>query len=315
MLAKLPHAILQSIGKLLGKNKLSILIYHQVIAQADPMRPNEPTAEVFDWQMQLISRYFTPLSLDDALMHLKQDTLPANAICVTFDDGYLNNLTIAQPILAKYQIPATVYVATAFSDGTNMWNDRIIHLFADTSRAQLQLDNEQLPLGDITQRRALAQQWLKKLKYLQPDERLNKIIQFYQQNNASEQSPLMMTPEQVKQLSDSGVTIGAHTVNHPILKVLHAEQQLAEMQQAKQQLESWIGKPVSHFAYPNGVEGVDFDEQTVDIAKQAGFNTAVVTNWGVSDKHTPLHKLKRFTPWDKTPLRFHLRLKNILMKS
>jgi len=308
MLAKLSHAVLQAAGKLLGKNKLSILIYHQVLAKPDPMRPNEPTAEVFDWQMQLIRRYFTPLSLDDALLHLQQDTLPANAICVTFDDGYLNNLTIAQPILAKYQIPATVYVATAFSHGCNMWNDRLIYLFADTARTQLQLDNELIALGDMAQRRALAQQWLKKLKYLQPEERLSKISAFYQQNNATEQSQLMMTPEQVKQLSDTGVTIGAHTVNHPILKVLPADQQLAEMQQSKQQLESWIGKVVTHFAYPNGVEGVDFDGQTVDIAKQTGFKSAVVTNWGVSDQHTPVHKLKRFTPWDKTPLRFHLRL-------
>ena len=44
MLAKLSHAILQSVGKLLGKNKLSILIYHQVLDKPDPMRPNEPTA-------------------------------------------------------------------------------------------------------------------------------------------------------------------------------------------------------------------------------------------------------------------------------
>ena len=258
--------------------------------------------------MQLIRRYFTPLSLDDALMHLQQDTLPSNAICVTFDDGYLNNLTIAQPILAKYKIPATVYVATAFSHGTNMWNDRLIHLFADVNRTELHLDDEQLQLGDNVQRRDLAQQWLKKLKYLPPEERLSKISAFYQQNNAAEQSQLMMTPEQVKQLCDAGVTIGAHTVNHPILKVLPADQQLAEMQQSKQTLQSWTGKAVLHFAYPNGVEGVDFDEQTVDIAKQCGFNTAVVTNWGVSDKHTPALKLKRFTPWDKTPLRFHMRL-------
>ena len=314
MLAKVAHAILQNVGKLLGKNKLSILIYHQVLAETDPMRPNEPTAAIFDWQMQLIRRYFTPLSLDEALMHLQQDTLPANAICVTFDDGYLNNLTIAQPILAKYQIPATVYVATAFSHGTNMWNDRLIHLFADANRTQLQLGDEQLQLGDNVQRRNLAQQWLKKLKYLQPDERLSTISEFYRQNNASEQSPLMMTPKQVKQLSDTGVTIGAHTVNHPILKVLPADKQLAEMLQSKQQLESWTGRAVSHFAYPNGVEGVDFDNQTVEIAKQCGFVSAVVTNWGVSDQHTPVHKLKRFTPWDKSPLVFHLRLiKNSVM--
>ena len=314
MLAKVSHAILQNVGKLLGKNKLSILIYHQVLDKPDPMRPNEPTAEIFDWQMQLIRRYFTPLSLDDALMHLQQDTLPSNAICVTFDDGYLNNLTIAQPILAKYKIPATVYVATAFSHGTNMWNDRLIHLFADANRTELHLDDEQLQLGDNVQRRDLAQQWLKKLKYLPPEERLSKISAFYQQNNAAEQSPLMMTPEQIKQLCDAGVTIGAHTVNHPILKVLPADQQLAEMQQSKQTLQSWTGKDVDHFAYPNGFENIDFDSETVKLVQLVGFKSATVTNGGTTTNVGQRYRLKRFTPWDKTPIRFHLRLINQILK-
>lgn len=302
------HKVLQLAGKILGRNKLSILIYHQVLAEPDPMRPNEPTANVFDWQMRLLRDYFTPLSLDEALLHLKNNTLPANAVCVTFDDGYLNNLTIAQPILAKYSIPATVYVATGFSQGGNMWNDRLIYLFADLQRQQLQLDNELVLLGDWQDRRSKARQCLKTLKYLPIADRLTKINQFYQQNNASEQAPLMMTPAQIEQLSKSGVTIGAHTVNHPILKVISASQQQQEISQSKQQLESWLGKSVQHFAYPNGVEGIDFDDVTVKLVHEIGFNSAVVTNWGVSTATTPMFKLKRFTPWDKTADRFHLRL-------
>ena len=125
------HKLIQLTGALLGRNKLSILIYHQVLAEADPMRPTEPTAAIFDWQMRLLRDYFTPLSLDQALDHLKHNTLPANAVCVTFDDGYVNNLSVAEPILAKYAIPATVYVATGFSHGSNMWNDRLMYLFAE----------------------------------------------------------------------------------------------------------------------------------------------------------------------------------------
>uniref|UniRef100_A0A486XRP9 NodB homology domain-containing protein n=1 Tax=Rheinheimera sp. BAL341 TaxID=1708203 RepID=A0A486XRP9_9GAMM len=308
MFNPLAHRSLQVAGKLLGRNKLSILIYHQVLAEPDPMRPSEPTAAVFDWQMRLLRDYFTPLSLDQALHHLKHNTLPANAVCVTFDDGYLNNLTVAEPILAKYAIPATVYVATGFSAGSNMWNDRLIHLFADPERQQLQLDAELVQLGDWQSRRNQAQQWLKKLKYMPLAQRLEHIARFYEQNNATEQAPLMMTPEQIKQLSERGVTIGAHTVNHPILKVMSEAQQQQEISASKQQLENWLGKPVQHFAYPNGVEGVDFDDTTVQLVKQAGFASAVVTNWGVSNSATPKLKLKRFTPWDKTATKFHLRL-------
>ena len=307
------HALLKYAGQALAKNKLSILIYHQVLTAADPMRPSEPTAEVFDWQMRLLHDYFTPLSLDEALQHLKHNTLPANAVCVTFDDGYLNNLMVAQPILAKYAIPATVYVATGFSNGLNMWNDRLIYLFADATRQQLTLDDSLVTLSDWQNRRSQAQQWLKKLKYLPLGERLAKIEQFYQQNSATEQAPLMMTPAQIKQLAECGVTIGAHTVNHPILKVLPEEQQQQEISRSKQQLEEWLGQSVQHFAYPNGAEGVDFDDVTLKLVQQAGFGSAVVTNWGVSDANTPPHLLKRFTPWDKTPARFHLRLiKNML---
>lgn len=302
------HKLLQLAGKLLGRNKLSILIYHQVLAEHDPMRPSEPTAEVFDWHMRLLRDYFTPLSLDDALYHLQHNSLPANAVCVTFDDGYLNNLTVAQPILAKYDIPATVYIATGFSGGTNMWNDRLIYLFSAEKVKQLQFDDEIIQLGDWQDRRGKAQQWLKKLKYLPVAQRLEKIEQFYQQNNASEQQSLMMSPEQITKLSEHGITIGAHTINHPILKVLSTEQQQHEIIQSKQQLESWLGKQVQHFAYPNGVEGLDFDDVTVKLVHEIGFSSAVVTNWGTSSADTDLYKLKRFTPWDKTPFRFHLRM-------
>lgn len=302
------HWTLSSLGQIVGRGKLSILIYHQVLAEPDPMRPSEPTVEIFDWQMALIAKYFTPISLDEAVKGLAENNLPANAVCVTFDDGYVNNLTLAQPVLQKYGIPGTVYVATGFSDGINMWNDRVIHLFADQQRKSLHLNGETVELGGWEQRRELAYAWLKKLKHLPIDERLQGVSALYQENLATEQEPLMMTPIQVKTLSEKGVTIGAHTVNHPILKVLDVEQQKREIVQSKLQLEAWTGKEVRHFAYPNGVVGTDLDELSVTAVKEAGFASAVVTNWGVSTGQTSPWMLQRFTPWDRSPGRFHLRL-------
>ncbi|SNY51644.1 Polysaccharide deacetylase [Arsukibacterium tuosuense] len=304
------HNALQLTGKLLGRNKLSILIYHQVLAEPDPMRPSEPTAAVFDWHMRLLHDYFTPLTLDDALHHLQHNSLPANAVCVTFDDGYLNNLTVAQPILARYKIPATVYIATAFSHGSNMWNDRVIYLFTDTDRQQLSLQGEQFKLGDWLHRRQLAEEWLRKLKYLPIAQRLAAVDKMYQENKAAEQAPLMMSPAQIKTLSERSVTIGAHSVNHPILGVLPEVEQYAEIFESKQQLEQWIGQPVKHFAYPNGFINRDFDEATVQLVKQAGFISAVTFEWGVSTSSSSLFKLNRFTPWDVNSFRFHARLIN-----
>ncbi len=309
------HGVLSLVGRIFSRGKLSILIYHQVVATRDPMRPSEPTAAEFDWQMQLLARYFTPLSLDEAVQRLTHGTLPTNAVCVTFDDGYLNNLTVAQPILAKYQVPATVYVATAFRHGDNMWNDRIQDLCADPSRVVLKTPDAEIQLGDWQSRIAAAAQLLKKLKYLPVTERLQAVDELYRLNQASEYPPRMMNDSQLQQLAALGVTIGAHTHNHPILKSLDAKAQQAEIEQSKTLLEQILQQPIEHFAYPNGVEGRDFDDVAVQWVAEAGFKSAVMTNWGYSTAATPPLRLKRFTPWDTTALRFHVRmLKNLILQ-
>ena len=112
----LVHSLLQQAGKLVGKNKLTILIYHQVLENPDPMRPSEPDAEKFRWHMKLIRDYFNPLPLDVAVKQLLRGDLPANTVCVTFDDGYLNNLEVAQPILAACPALCALFFVSATRD-------------------------------------------------------------------------------------------------------------------------------------------------------------------------------------------------------
>ena len=308
----LVHTLLKLAGKYLGKGRLSILIYHQVFAQQDVMRPSEPTAEMFEWQMNLLRQYYTPLSLTAALQALKENKLPENAVCVTFDDGYENNLTIAQPILAKYQIPATVYVATGFSKGQNMFNDRVLDLLGDVSYNQFDLSAVSLGtclVSSQAERIALAHQVIAALKYLNYRERSDKVDQIYQANNAGEYPARMMTHEQIKVLANSGVEIGAHTHDHPILKTLSTQDQQQQLRQSKVELEELLSKPVKHFAYPNGKLDDDYSVTTVDLVAELGFESAVSTHWGVSGETSDVFQLKRFTPWDISPLRFDTRLR------
>lgn len=314
----LAHSFLKLIGKHLGKQKLSILIYHQVLPEYDPMRPDEATKETFTWQMALISRYMTPISLADAIQGLRNNTLPQNAVCVTFDDGYINNLTIAQPILEKYQVPATVYIATAFSDGKNMFNDRIFDLIGDTGRQKFDLGSIALGavnVSDIASRLALSYQIIRKTKYLHYVERVEAIDTLYRDNDAKEYPRRMMTHEQIKALSDTGVEIGAHTHDHPILRTLSAAEQCQQIGQSKSTLEAILGKGVTQFAYPNGKFDDDYSLETVEIVKQCGFEHAVSTIQGVSDRTTDIFQLQRFLPWDSHPLKFHTRLIHTLVKS
>lgn len=312
------HWSLRQAGKLIGKNKLSILIYHQVLEEKDPMRPSEPDIETFRWHMQLLRDYFNPMQLREAVKHLQRGDLPANTVCVTFDDGYLNNLKIAQPILQNYGIPATVYVATAFSNGSNMWNDRVVDLIGDRSRSNFSLkavDMGHAGVSDWESRRSLAGSLLATLKYQDFRDRSQLVDALYRENKASEAPRKMMTLDEIAALAKKGVDIGAHTVDHPILTSLEVHEQRQQILDSKKQLEQLLKQSLSGFAYPNGLPDRDYDSSTIEIVKAAGFEYAVSTNWGISTKSTGTYDLNRFTPWDTQPGRFHLRLIRQMLRS
>jgi peptidoglycan/xylan/chitin deacetylase (PgdA/CDA1 family) len=311
------HSVISLLGRILTKGKLSTLIYHQVFKENDPMRASEPDAETFRWQMTLVKRHFTPLSISSALEQIQSGTLPANAICITFDDGYINNLTVAAPILHELGIPATVFVATGFSSGENMWNDRLIDLISLVD-AEIDLSAVELAsviLSDINQRVSLAHKLIGKIKYLPFNERKVLIDKLYQDNDIAEKASKMMTPAQLIELEQLGIEIGAHTIDHPILKVLEKEQQRKQIQQSKLALEQWLGHEVKGFAYPNGKIETDYDIATRNIVEECGFAYAVSTNWGFSDIKTDFFQILRFTPWDQSPIKFHFRLLMNLLKS
>ena len=305
------HRLLEWGYRLVCRQRLSILIYHQVLDKPDPIRPDVPDQNAFRWQMQLLKRYFTPLALSDAVAQLQQGTLPPAAVCVTFDDGYRDNLEVALPILQQEGVPATVFVATAFCQGDNMWNDRVIDL---VDRLQLnQADFSavgcgQLPLATLEQKRQACETLLRQLKYQPLQQRLDLIEALYRQFEAPEAAPKMMSPEQLRQLADSGVEIGAHTVDHPILKTLSVEEQYRQIADSKTYLESVLERPVTGFAYPNGKPGVDYDALSVEQVERLGFDYAVSTAWGTNANKQSRFELNRFTPWDKTPFGFHRRL-------
>ena len=301
------HKLLSIVGKILSKNKLNILIYHQVFAEKNAMRPSEPDAAEFKWQMQLINQYFTPLSLSAALKHLDNNTLPANAICITFDDGYINNLEVAAPILKKIDIPATVYIATGFSCGENMFNDRVIDLVGneDLSILQLQaIDEDAIKLSNIEQRIKAAHHVLAKIKYLPIASRKKVIDTLYQDNSASESAAKMMTDEQIMLLYQNGMEIGGHTVSHPIMAKTPGKQLIKEVKDNKLALENLLNTPIRFFAYPNGKPLLDYLPEQVQMISDKGYQAAVSTQWGVADNNSDFFQLPRFTPWDKNSIKF-----------
>lgn len=281
--------------------RLSILIYHRVLAEADLIFPNEVTSASFDVQMASLKAVFNVLPLAEAVERMKAGTLPARAACITFDDGYADNVTIALPILLRHGLTATFFIATAYLDGGRMFNDTVIEAIR---RARCEsLDLSELGLGQhdlstLVGKRCAIQEILPKLKPLPLDERESNAIRISELACSTPlPDDLMMTTGQVRHLHLSGMEIGGHTARHPILAALSAEEAKQEMLTGKQFLEEALGTRVRLFAYPNGKVGVDFLHEQAAIVRECGFEAAFATHSGVASLASDPFLLPRFTPW------------------
>lgn len=295
-----------------GSNaRLSILMYHRVLTDPDPLLPGQMHAALFDTHMQALRMHFHCLPLSEAVTRLYNGTLPPRAACVTFDDGYRDNVEVALPILRKHQVPAIFFIATGYLDGGRMFNDTVIEAIRGASVPELDLMDLEagaLALSTVEQRRAAISACLRAAKYRSLEERRNFVAEVAQRSGARLPDDLMMDSAQVKILLNEGMEIGAHTVRHPILLKIADDEARKEIVDSKRQLEILTDREITLFAYPNGIPDKDYGPAHVAMVREAGFRAAVSTSWGTSTRITDCYQLPRFTPWDDTPLRFAARM-------
>lgn len=298
------------------RGRLTVLIYHRVLPEPDSMLPGDVDAGTFRWHLDLVRRLFTPLPLAEAVERLQAGTLPPRALCVSFDDGYADNATVALPMLREAGVPATFFIATDYLDGGMMFNDRIIESVRrwPAGEHELGLDGiERVVLDTPVSRVDACNALIRKAKYLAPPEREALAHRLAERAASSLPADLMMSRAQVLELSQAGMEIGGHTAGHPILARLGDQEALEEIRRGRTALEDMIGEPVCLFAYPNGKPGQDYDGRHVAMVRDLGFRAAMSTAWGAASRHSDPYQLPRFTPWDRTPLRFAARLARNLL--
>jgi len=294
--------------------KLSIAIFHRVLARPDPLFPDEPDRQRFDELCRWLKAWFHVLPLNTAVRLLREGRLPARALCITFDDGYADNHDHALPVLQAHGLSATFFVATGFIDGGRMWNDTVVESLRRCTQDHLDLGDLGLPgidrlaLGPMPARRQALAQLLEAAKYLPPAQRAETVAAIANRAAVALPGDLMMTRTQLQAMDQGGMTIGAHTVNHPILASLDDSTARQELASSRASLQQWLQREVSLFAYPNGKPGRDYLPRDVALVKELGFEAAVSTSPGANDRSAPMHELHRFTPWDHARWRYGARL-------
>lgn len=287
-----------------GPARLSILIFHRVLARPDTIFEDEPDAPRFDALMGVVARAFRVMTLGEAAAHLAADSLPSRSLVITFDDGYADNAEIALPILRKHGLKASFFVSTGFLDGGRMWNDSIIECVRASTLEQLDLGEfglGRMPASTAAERRALLGQLLPRIKYMTLAERERAIEKLMRVAKvAALPDDLMMRSEQVRELHAAGMEIGGHTINHPILTTLSAVDAEREIAGGRERLQQLIAAPIEVFAYPNGKPGRDYDGSHVALLKRLGFKAAVSTAPGAATAGADPFQLPRYTPWGRS---------------
>lgn len=270
-------------------------MYHRVLEEYDQIIDDIDAAQ-FTQQMETLAEYFNVLSLDEALNQARSGRMEPGAVCITFDDGYRDNYDVAFPILKALDLPATFFIASGYLGDGIMWNDVVIESVRNTSLSELDLTElsfGKCPVSSTQQKVELVRAVISSWRNKSLDERNKLSLILKQIAQVGEGKRIMMTNDEVLEMSNSGMEIGGHTVNHPILTSATSEEARNEIQNGKNELESIIGKPLKYFAYPSGRIAKDYDQNHVKMVKDAGFLAAVTTNDGVVNNASESFELPR----------------------
>ncbi len=272
-----------------------VLTYHRVLEHPDPLLPSEPDAARFAAQMAVLAAHCSVLPLPEAVRRLRAGTLPPAAACITFDDGYRNNLHVAAPVLQRYGLPATVFVMQHAVEAGIMWNDLVIEA---VRRAPDTVDLSMIGLGSVdlpppAGRAPIVARVLEAFKYRSLGERWRDAHGLYQQIVAEPAPRLMLDEHELRSLAEAGIEIGGHTVNHPILANLPEDDARREIADGAEWLTRIAGRRPVSFAYPNGRPGRDFNALHMQIAREAGFELAVSTEWSWATRESDPFALPR----------------------
>jgi peptidoglycan/xylan/chitin deacetylase (PgdA/CDA1 family) len=295
-------------------------MYHRIAASDVDPWGLLVSPERFAAHVQALRAHRTVLSMDVFVARLRSRDLPHDAIALTFDDGYSDNLCQAKPILEAAGVPATVFLTTGrIGTGREFWWDELARMVLArpapvsgnvmVDANDLQIDLPPIDLGmeprvswrawdrAVTAREETYQRLWQALQGCAPGGREPAMAQLRGLFGAISPNPkdLPMCAADIRKLVSNRISIGAHGCTHQLLTSLPPAARIEEIQRSKVEAEALSGLPVTGFTYPHG----DRDAETIDMVRQAGYRWACSTCEATVDPLCAnLHDLPRLAVGD-----------------
>jgi len=298
-----------------------VLLYHGVYADNDELglynSAGKHIAQArFEAQMRHLSAARPLVSMGTIADALQGDAhLPCGAVAVTFDDGFLNNFTVAWPVLDKYQIPATIYLATGFI-GTDrrIWTDQLEAVILETRQTSFTLtagnETKAYSLANAPDRLSALSDIKKMCKKMSEDEKEELVDQLAARLGLPDGTPhpldKFMDWSQVREMDESSlIDFGAHTADHVSLTRVSREQMREQIDRSAAAVAENLGKDCRYFSYPEG-QPDDVDANVIDYLRACGFDHAPLAVEGTNylGKTHPFHIARCMVGFEKRPYPF-----------
>jgi peptidoglycan/xylan/chitin deacetylase (PgdA/CDA1 family) len=294
-----------------------VLMYHRIAPHnGDPLRLGI-SPENFAEQLAVLSRIaqVMPLAeLDSAPMPAHDGLVRA---AITFDDGYVDNLLHAAPLLAQYKSFGTVFVATSLIGEKSFWWDELAAIILGPhplpARLAMRDGSAELQLESGTDRRRLFDTLHLRLKAMRHGDQvaaLDSLRTCVGGRIALDPLARPMTEDELLRLKESKyMEIGAHTRSHPSLPNLSRSAQMEEIAGSKQACEKMLGFTPESFAYPYG----DYGRETPALVAEAGFKRAYSTHPDLNFGGTDPYLIPRFGCGDWNGIDFERHIRRVCL--
>jgi peptidoglycan/xylan/chitin deacetylase (PgdA/CDA1 family) len=281
-----------------SKNNNLILCFHGVSNLKNNINKRHMPVAQFEALITYLKNNFDIVSVQDIFLDIKTKK---KRVALTFDDGYLNNYSVAWPLLKKYHLPATFYITTESFEITDycLWPEIFDALKIEQPKEKVFFNNEEFYFVGGQLHNLKTNVTIYHYVKLMGEERQAAFKEFIDRygikrilKTIDPELTQFCSSEQIKEMSMSPlIEIGSHTHRHYNLSKINTELATQELKKSKDILQAIIQKQVVSIGYPDG----DYSEKIKDIANDVGYKYQLAVSFNNTSDFTDQRIRRRYS--------------------